>query len=201
MSKHYPDSRITTQVLYDSMIGGKFKGLYRHPAYQNTCAVRMSYGFNRSGLKMGEATSKGGTVKGGDGYLYWIRVTDLKAHLSEQFRGADEELTLPPIPASLLNDSAAMSAKFKERVRIAQAWLDTKLAGRSGIVVFNVTGWGDASGHFTLWDGNAKNLAYATSHDNPENNLYYFWLTQFSEDANGNKRIVQVTSVKFWELK
>lgn len=161
----------------------------------------MSYGLNRSGLKMGEAPSKGGTVKGGDGYLYWIRVTDLKAHLSQQFKGADEELTLPIISASLLNDSAAMNAKFKERVRIAQAWLDTKLAGRNGIVVFNVSGWGDASGHFTLWDGNAKKLAYATSHDNPDNNMYYFWLTQFSEDTLGNKRIVQVNSVKFWELK
>ena len=67
--------------------------------------------------------------------------------------------------------------------------------------MFNVSGWGHASGHFTLWDSNAKKLAYATSHENPDNNMYYFWLTQLSEDMNGDKHIVQLTSVKFWKLK
>lgn len=201
MSKHYPDKSVETPILYDSKIGGRFKGLYKHPAYQNTCAVRMSYALNRSGLKMGPAPSSGGSVEGGDGYVYWIRVTDLKAHLAKQFKGADEELTLATIPASMIKDVPAMQEKYKERRALAQAWLDTKLAGRSGIVVFNVTGWGDASGHFTLWDGKAKSLAYATGHDSSANNTYYFWLTQLQEDENGKQWLVQVSSIKFWELK
>lgn len=201
MTKHYPDSGVATPALYDSMIGGKFVGLYNHAAYQNTCAVRMSYALNRSGLKMGPAPSSGGSIKGGDGYLYWIRVTDLKAHLANQFKGADEELILPAIPASLAHDTAAVSAQYKQRMRIAKAWLDTKLGARNGIVAFNVTGWGDASGHFTLWNGTSKTLAYATSHDDPEKNTYYFWLTQLNEGAAGKRSIVQVVSVKFWELK
>lgn len=201
MSRHYPDKNVTTDDLYDNRIGGRFRRLYEHPAYQNTCAVRMSYALNRSGLRMGPAPSSGGGITGGDGYLYWIRVTDLKAHLSRQFKGADEELTLPVIPASMTNDVPAMQEKYKERRRLAQAWLDTRLAGRNGIVVFNVTGWGDASGHFTLWDGKAKSLAYATGHDSPANNTYYFWLTQLNERVDGTKALVQVASVKFWELK
>lgn len=201
MSKHYPDSHVSTKALYDSMIGGKFKGLYNHAAYQNTCAVRRSYALNRSGLKMGKAPSRDGTVTGGDNFNYWIRVADLQAHLIQQFKGADEELVLPAIPSSLLNDPSAMSLRFKERVRIARSWLDTKLADRNGIVTFNVTGWGDASGHFTLWDGYAKKLAYAPNHDNAQDNNYYFWLTRLDEEKNGDKRIVQLISVKFWELK
>jgi len=201
MSKHYPDKNVTTPVLYDVKIGGKFRRLYEHAAYQNTCAVRMSYALNRSGLKMGPAPSSGGSIQGGDNYLYWIRVTDLKAHLAKQFKGADEELTLSTIPASMIKDIPAMQGKYKERQRLAQAWLDSKLAGRNGIVVFNVTGWGDASGHFTLWDGKAKSLAYATGHDNPADNTYYFWLTQLNEREDGEKRIIQVSSIRFWELK
>ncbi|MBF6907477.1 hypothetical protein HN295_20140, partial [Acinetobacter baumannii] len=100
---------------------------------------------------------------------------------------------------SLLNDSDAMSAQFKERVRTAKAWLDSKLANRKGIVVFDVAGWGDATGHFTLWDG--SRLAYAEHHDDPTNNDYYFWLTQLNQDSSGRKFLVQVISVKFWELK
>lgn len=201
MDKHYPAVDVKTPVLYDHMIGGRFKNLYQHDAYKNTCAVRMSYALNRSGLKLGPAPSKGGNVFGGDGYLYWIRVSDLKRYLIKQFKGADEELNLPAIPATLIGDSDAMSVQFKERVTRAKAWLDVKLAGRKGIVVFEVSGWGDASGHFTLWNGSTRTLAYAASHDNPENNMYYFWLTSLDALDDGTKFLVQVISVKFWELK
>jgi hypothetical protein len=201
MEKHYPASGVKTPVLYDQMIGGRFKDLYQHNAYKNTCAVRMSYALNRSGLKLGTAPSKGGNIVGGDGYLYWIRVSDLKPYLIKRFKGADEELKLPAIPAALIGDSGAMSTQFKERVKLAKAWLDAKLADRKGIVVFDVSGWGDASGHFTLWNGAAKTLAYAEPHDNPENNMYYFWLTSLEELDDGTKFLVQVVSVKFWELK
>jgi hypothetical protein len=67
--------------------------------------------------------------------------------------------------------------------------------------VTDVSGWGDASGHFTLWNGVAKTLSYAEPHDDPENDLYYFWLTSMEEREDGTKFLVQVISVKFWELK
>lgn len=201
MEKHYPAAAIGIVQLYDTMIGGDLKGLHKLPAYENTCAIRMSYGLNRSGLKLGKAPSKGGSLKGADDYLYWIRVSDLKPHLMTRFSGADEKLTLPAIPAALVNDSAALSTKFKERVALAQAWLDKELAGRKGIVVFDVSGWGNASGHFTLWDGVKKQLAYASGHDDSTTSQYYFWLTSLGQKKDGTKFLIQVVEVKFWELK
>jgi hypothetical protein len=201
MEKYYPAAAIKTPVLYDQMIGGRFSGLYNSAAYQNTCAVRMSYALNRSGLKLGPPPSAGGSIQGGDGYVYWIRVSDLKPYLVKQFKGADEELRLPVIPPTLLGDMGAMGALYKERVRLAKAWLDTTLANRKGIVVFEVSGWGDASGHFTLWNGSTRTLAYAESHDDPESNRYYFWLTSQTERSDGKKILIQVVEVKFWELK
>jgi hypothetical protein len=201
MEKHYPGVGIKTPVLYDQMIGGRFNGLYKSAAYQNTCAVRMSYGLNRSGLKLGPPPSAGGSIQGEDGFVYWIRVSDLKPYLVKQFKGADEELRLPVIPTTLLGDMGAMGGLYKERVRPAKAWLDSRLGSRKGIVVFEVSGWGDASGHFTLWNGSTKKLAYAEGHDDPESNLYYFWLTSQKERADGTKILIQVVDVKFWELK
>lgn len=199
MKKFYPDVSVKTPDLYDSKIGGAFVKLYEQKGYQNTCAVRMSYGLNRSGMKLAKPPS-GASVQGGDGYVYWLRVTDLKAELSRRFKGADEELTLSVIPMSMLKDKEAMSVLFKKRVKEGQDFIDTKLGARSGIIAFEVTGWGDATGHFTLWDGNTKKLAYADGHDDPEKNTYYFWLTMLTE-ADEKERLVQITKVKFWELK
>jgi len=198
MKKHYPDVSALTPDLYDTKIGGAFVKLYEKDGYANTCAVRMSFGLNRSGLKLPKAPS-GASVQGGDGYVYWLRVSDLKAELSRRFKGADEELSLSIIPTSMLGDKEAMSKLFKTRVKEGQAFID-KLGTKSGIVAFEVTGWGDATGHFTLWDGSAKKLAYATGHDQPGDNSYYFWLTRLIE-ADGKSHLVQVVKVKFWELK
>ena len=197
MDRHYPDAAIKTPVLYDRMIGGRFSGLYKNGAYQNTCAVRMSYALNRSGLKLGPPPSIGGSIQGADGHVYWIRVSDLKPHLVKRFKGADEELRLPVIPATLVEDTDAMLALYEERKRQAKAWLGSRLSNRNGIVVFEVSGWGDASGHFTLWNGTTKKLAYAETHDDPTNNKYYFWLTSLTEQ----NKLIQVVEVKFWELK
>lgn len=199
MKKNYPDASVQTPNLYDVKIGGAFTKLYAKPGYGNTCAARKSYGLNRSGLRLTEAPNGGG-VKGADGYHYWMRVKDLKAELARRFGNADDELSLPAIPSSLLKDNDAMGKLFKARVKLAQTFIDDKLKSRNGIVAFDVTGWGDATGHFTLWDGGTKKLAYADGHDQPDNNSYYFWLTKLTE-VDGNPRIVQVVTVKFWELK
>lgn len=200
MKKYYPAKSITTQILYDQMIGGTLKKLYDHKAYRNTCAVRMSYALNRSGLKLGNAPSDGGGQQGGDGYTYWIRVKDLRRYLEKRFKGADFELKLPVVPVALLSNMRDFDNKYRERVELAKKWMESHLRNRSGIVVFDVAGWGDASGHFTLWDCQTRTLAYAAPHDNPGNELYYFWLTDVREDLLETVN-TQVTSVKFWELK
>lgn len=160
MNAHYPNASVKTETLYDSKIGGKFVNLYKIPAYENTCAVRMSYALARSGMKLGMAPSNNGSPKGGDGYTYWIRVNDLIAELSRRFKGADVELSLPPLPKKLLDD-ATLRKLIDERRKLGQQFLDTKLNGKNGIVAFQVSGWGNAFGHFTLWNGTTKKLAYA----------------------------------------
>ncbi|MEO7495964.1 MAG: T6SS effector amidase Tae4 family protein [Massilia sp.] len=200
MKQHYPDASVLTPALYDEKIGGRFVKLYEQAAYQNTCAVRMSYGLNKSGIRLDRNPNAGGSVQGGDGLWYWIRVKDLKAELSRRFKGADAELSLTVIPPALYDDSAEMSRLYKARVQEAKAFLDTTLGARSGIMAFEVSGWGDASGHFTLWDGGARQLAYATGHDTPDNNMYYFWLTSLTR-PDGKAHLVQVVKVRFWELK
>lgn len=200
MKKYYPDRSVTTPTLYDTKIGGGFAKLYDQPGYENTCAVRMSYGLNYSGLKLPKAAGTGASIQGKDKFWYWLRVKDLKAELARRFGGADEELALSVIPTTLLDDKAKMTAVFDTRVKEARDFLAIKLDKKKGIVAFDVTGWGDASGHFTLWDGDAKTLAYADGHDDNSNNSYYFWLTQMRDDG-GKKRLIQVVKVKFWELK
>lgn len=198
MSKYYPSKAVATPTLYDQMIGGAFRKLYDHPAFKNTCAVRMSYALNRSGIRLGTAPSKGGTYVGGDGFKYWIRVKDLQQFLDDRFKGADETLTLAPVSSTLDPGGKEFQKKYEERKEKATIWLDSRLKGRAGIVVFNVAGWMDASGHFTLWDG--ERLSYAAPHDDSSNNLYYFWLTEVTGELI---EVVgsQVVSVRFWELK
>lgn len=197
MKQHYPDSSVPTPTLYDSNIGGRFVKLYAQPGYANTCAVRMSYGLNRSGLLLPRAAGAGASVQGGDGYWYWLRVADLKAELARRFKGTDQELALTTIPKSLLGDDAALARAFKLRVQQGEDFIKNQLAGNSGIVAFEVSGWGDASGHFTLWDGAARKLAYADGHDDPGNHDYYFWLTQLHPAGT---RLIQTVRIKFWAL-
>lgn len=200
MRSHYPGASVPTATLYDQKIRGPFIKLYEHPAYQNTCAVRMSYALNRSGAPLARSASSGGSVRGGDKYWYWIRVAELKAELTRRFQGADEELTLTPVPAKAFGNNEEMARLFDVRVQQGKRFIETRLAGRCGIVAFDVAGWGDASGHFTLWDGEAGQLAYANGHDEPDSASYYFWLTQLSRTPERTK-VIQVTRIKFWELK
>ena len=201
MKKHYPDKLIPTEELYLRMIGGDAKGYFGDPAYENTCAVRMSYGLNRCGIKLGMAPSgKDGTWNGGDGYKYWIRVDDVKAELMSRFKGSDEELVLKHIPNSMINDFDGMSRIFKERVKQGQDFIDQKIAGRNGIIVFETRGISNSTGHFTLWDGTARSLAYAAGHDVPDDKQYYFWMTRLAKTKHGLV-VVQVAKIKFWELK
>jgi len=198
MKKNYPDDGVEDSILYDQKLGGKFSQLYDAPGYENTCAVRMSYALNRSGLKLPKNPVKDASVDAKDGYWYWLRVADLKAELTRRFKGVDEQVGLTTIPRGLLSDDAAMVEVYQTRRKEGQAFMDKQLAGRNGIVVFDVGGFGDASGHFTLWDGAEKKLLYAGHYNNPEKSDYYFWLTKVN---NKRTQLTQVVRISFWELK
>lgn len=93
--------------------------------FKNACAIRMSYGLNYSGVTVPRGTWQ--TVSGGDGKQYIYRVSDLLKFLKAEFGEPDKTIKNPKM---------------------------SDFAGDKGIVVFSVSGWSDASGHATLWDGN-----------------------------------------------
>ena len=96
----------------------------KHP-WKNTCAVRMSYILNQSGLFV--PATPGKTKKGADHRNYFYRVTDVITFLNHRW-GAPEVVAYPPSGGGAL-------------------------AGKKGIILFEVHGWTDAVGHATLFNG------------------------------------------------
>ena len=95
--------------------------------WANTCAVRMSYILNQSGLKVPKIA--GQTVSGADHHWYFFRVTNLIAFLEQRW-GKAEIIKYP------LSGGGAV-------------------AGKKGVILFEVTGWADAQGHATLFNGSS----------------------------------------------
>ncbi|MES2590340.1 MAG: type VI secretion system amidase effector protein Tae4 [Bacteroidota bacterium] len=95
----------------------------------NTCAMRVSKALNYAGvahrIKRGHGME---VVKGEDGLLYGYRVAELKKYMKSIYG----------------------SPKLIEKgTKIKQA----DFYNRKGIIAFDVKGWSDATGHFSLWDG------------------------------------------------
>ncbi|SDH41652.1 type VI secretion system amidase effector protein Tae4 [Pseudomonas abietaniphila] len=91
--------------------------------WSNTCAVRMSYIFNEAGLVI--PAIAGQTVSGADKRQYFFRVRNLITFLRQRW-GEPDVVQYPP------------SGEF---------------SGRRGVILFEVSGWSDAQGHATLFDG------------------------------------------------
>lgn len=95
--------------------------------WSNTCAVRMSYILNQSGVKI--PAIRGKTVSGGDGNQYFFRVRNLIDYLKGTW-GLPTVVKYPPSNGG-------------------------ELKGKKGVVLFEISGWGDASGHATLFNGSS----------------------------------------------
>lgn len=153
----------TTAAEAYAIVGGNAEALYKEGeanppnGYANACAIRLSRAFNYSGLaiKSGNADS-GYRVKGGDGKAYFVRVKHIcefiKKHLGE---------------ADLTISGGGDNAK-------------KQLFDKKGILIFSITGWRDASGHATLWDGSGCGDSCYFEH---------------------NDSRVKTTQIEFWELK
>jgi hypothetical protein len=135
------------------VIGGDVASYINHrdpsKRWENTCAIRMSYIFNESGLLIPRMPSA--TVSGKDGRQYFFRVSALKAFLKFQW-GPPLAISYPPSNA-------------------------VGLVGKQGVILFKVSGWIDASGHATLYDGSA---CYDRCYFNVAGTTYttkaaYFW--------------------------
>ncbi|MBP1126289.1 MULTISPECIES: type VI secretion system amidase effector protein Tae4 [Pseudomonas] len=113
-----------------SVVGGYVEKNINNPdpsqKWSNTCAVRMSYILNYSGVIVPKI--QGQTVSGGDQRQYFFRVKNLIDFLRQQW-GKPDVVKYPPSGGGAL-------------------------AGKKGLILFEVSGWADAQGHATLFDGN-----------------------------------------------
>jgi hypothetical protein len=116
-------------------VGGKVLHNYQIGTFSNACSTRVSAALNASGkeheipfFKDSSVTGKAEAQvsSGADKKWYIFRVRMLVKYLTGRY-GKPEEF-LP--------------------TEYAQ-----KLAGRKGIMIFEVKGWTDATGHADLWDG------------------------------------------------
>ena len=97
----------------------------------NTCVIRLSYCFNKSGHPIPNGYPGLNTARGGDGKRYAYRVREFKTFLERKYKYADAS-----------GDRSAVD-------------------GKRGIIMFDVAGWSDATGHFDLWNGSScRHKAY-----------------------------------------
>ena len=134
-----------------------------NPDYANTCTMRISKALNYCpGNEIPRLRSLL-SIKGVDGKRYAVRVKEMKKYLLSKY---------PPPKVLVASPNGVIDS--------------TVIKGKKGIISFDVSGWSDASGHFTLWDG--EQLVYAGGHD-------YFNLYQLHE----NGQALRVTKCTFWQ--
>lgn len=139
-------------------VGGQALALFQDnpTGYANACALRLSKALNYGGMPI-KQTTKGYKVKGGDNKIYLLRVKEMIAFIENNLGKAD--VTLQP--------------KNNQDV-------SSQLVNKKGIIIFKVSGWGDASGHVTLWNGNDCGDSCYFTHNQPN---------------------VITTEILFWNLK
>lgn len=157
-------AKVGYKEVYD-LVGGNVSALRaeRPEDYTNACALRMSRAFNYGGFKIPSGTITPGSsiyrVRGGDNLPYIMRVNDLIRFVRHNWGAPDETLNAD------------------------QVW---KLQGIKGLIVAEVRGWSDASGHVTLWDGQAS--ADDSNYHDPDSQSY-------------SHLSVSLIRVLYWELK
>ncbi|WP_326981067.1 T6SS effector amidase Tae4 family protein [Chryseobacterium sp. MYb264] len=187
--------------------------LKQNRAWENTCAFRMSKGLNYSGYKLPYNNtkyrakgSKGGVHIGDDKLNYWYRVRELAPYLSEHLGKPEIDIKLDKIemPANFKNKKNLSQSEWTQlwssKKKISQAdWL--KVYAIKGIITFDVSGWTDASGHFTLWDGSHLIYPGGAEHDDPKSSKYYFHMLYPTKNRNDELDFVQTNRIRIWELK
>ncbi len=105
------------------MIGGNVDADY----ITNTCTIRISRALNGAGAPIPSNFTGMVTVRGADNLRYALRVREFRLYMQATYGQA---------PYSVSGGRVADSFR-----------------GVAGIIMFDVRGWSDASGHVDLWDG------------------------------------------------
>ena len=166
VERNYLGEDHSSKDVYEK-IGGRV-GMNYHPEDEagtpesNSCTLRNCYALNRSGTPI-KTDVKGvlyGT--GGDGKKYIYRVKDYIKYTTAKW-GAPDIVRSP-------GDSDYLTA----------------FSGKKGVIAFVITGWGDATGHVTIYNGSTcGNHCYFTDSD---------YISAGSDPATTVK-------VMLWELK
>ena len=110
------------------IIGGHVKiniDLGAQGGFKNACPIRMSYVLNRTGFMIPK-NPRYKMVSGADGHQYIYRVADLRAYLEQIFGNPDKTVRFPK---------------------------EADFATMKGLILIQGSGWDNAGGHTTLWDG------------------------------------------------
>ena len=130
------------------IIGGKVKVNINLPEgqgrFENACPIRMSFVLNRTGFPI-RRDGRYLSVSGADKMWYMYRVNHMMSYLKDVFGEPDKEVKRLP--------------------------LSSDFSGMKGILVVKGGGWGDASGHVTLWNGVTCSDSCHLAHD-PDNGAF-----------------------------
>jgi RHS repeat-associated protein len=140
LASNYPATQTPEQV-YNGVGGKVLQNRNSNPrAFENTCAIRMCVAFNKSGADIEpnstEKTYPAQAGTGSDSKWYYYRVSSFSNYLNREYGAPDKTFTV----------STTMTATD----------IQASLSGQTGIIQYNVSGWSDASGHFTLYNGSTS---------------------------------------------
>ncbi|SDS16136.1 type VI secretion system amidase effector protein Tae4 [Pseudomonas granadensis] len=148
-----------------ALVGGNVEAARaeKPDAYANACALRISRGFNYGGYKIPKGTiipSKSiYRLAGADQLPYIMKVADFLAFLKHNWGAPDREL------------------KMSE---------SDYINGKKGVIIMEINGWSDATGHATLWNGSAT--GDNSDYHRPDSHTY-------------DRPDVKLEKINFWELK
>ena len=107
------------------MVGGKVLLNARAGIFKNSCSIRLSHALNKSGDLIPFIKGKTSSGKNPPKWWYIFRVSDMKSYLEGKY---------------------GQPIIYSDRNRFEKC-------APKGILVLDVPGWSDASGHATLWNG------------------------------------------------
>lgn len=120
----YPtDVSVTNSIWH--LVGGKVLQNAKSGVFNNSCAIRLSHALNKSGETIPFLKGQTSSGKNPPKWWYIFRVTQMKSYLMQKY---------------------GTPTVYKSREKFEKC-------APKGILVLDVPGWSDASGHATLWDG------------------------------------------------
>lgn len=139
------------------LVGGQAWALHleKPEAYTNACALRFSRSLNYSGYIINNQDSGFYTVRGEDKLNYLLRVRETIKFVEKKFGN----------PTYMFKSS-----------EISMSEVHSQLMGKTGIIIFDISGWSDATGHVTLWNGSTcGDSCYFNPNPPARTNRVIFW--------------------------